>query len=322
MSLRSRPADSAALDGAVELDQSRDRQTRRERARRAVSPHSLRGPLCRAGRGHAHDPRLPRAGRRSPVRRGRVRPPPSLGRWRSEEPSTAAELERVGGEALAALGYDLSKRSAAAPRRTARPAVAKRGVFVLGMHRSGTSAATRLINLLGIETCVASDLLPWARDNPRGHWESRSLNDFNDRILARLGCDWTCPVPLGRLGGRSGSRSPEGRGACRLRAGLPDEPMGLEGPRNCLTFRFWARCLDVEPVVVLVHRNPLETTASLAARRASRNPSRSPSGSGTSARAWTRSRPGASSSPTTQTWSRILWSGPRAFASSSPLRAS
>ena len=194
MSLRSRPTCRlAALDGAVELDQSRDRQTRRERARRAVSPHSLRGPLCRAGRGHAHDPRLPRAGRRSPVRRGRgasttFARPLAVGRAFDRGGTRAS---RRGGARRARLRPLETKRRRAAT--DARPAVAKRGVFVLGMHRSGTSAATRLINLLGIETCVASDLLPWARDNPRGHWESRSLNDFNDRILARLGCDWTLP---------------------------------------------------------------------------------------------------------------------------------
>jgi hypothetical protein len=196
-----------------------------------------------------------------------VRPPGSLGGWRSEEPSTVAELERVGGEALAALRYDLSERSGGAPRRTASPAVRKLGVFVLGMHRSGTSAATRLVNLLGVETCVASDLLPWARDNPRGHWESRSLNVFNDRILATLGWDWTCP---GRL--RAGWES--NPALARLEDEAPDafervfptSQWVWKDPRNCLTLPFWARCLDVEPVVVLVHRNPLEIAASLADR--------------------------------------------------------
>ena len=41
-----------------------------------------------------------------------------------------------------------------------------RGVFVLGMHRSGTSAATRLVNLLGVPTCAEEDLFPATRGQP------------------------------------------------------------------------------------------------------------------------------------------------------------
>ena len=71
-----------------------------------------------------------------------------------------------------------------------------KGVFVVGMHRSGTSAAARLVNLLGIPTCVEEDLLLTTADNPRGYWESATLTGLNDRLLDALGCDWTCPVEL------------------------------------------------------------------------------------------------------------------------------
>jgi hypothetical protein len=39
-----------------------------------------------------------------------VVPPSSLGRWRTEDPETIAELERVASEALVELGYELSGR--------------------------------------------------------------------------------------------------------------------------------------------------------------------------------------------------------------------
>ena len=57
-----------------------------------------------------------------------------------------------------------------------------KGVFVVGMHRSGTSAAARLVNLLGIPTCVEEDLLLKTEDNPRGYWESATLTGLNDRL--------------------------------------------------------------------------------------------------------------------------------------------
>lgn len=40
---------------------------------------------------------------------GEVVPPPSLGRWRSADPGTIADLERVGRPALSALGYALGR---------------------------------------------------------------------------------------------------------------------------------------------------------------------------------------------------------------------
>ena len=70
------------------------------------------------------------------------------------------------------------------------------GVVVLGMHRSGTSLITRLVSLLGIEVCRYEDLLVGGARNPRGHWESVSLNAYNDRLLEELGCTWFCPPPM------------------------------------------------------------------------------------------------------------------------------
>jgi len=142
-----------------------------------------------------------------------------------------------------------------------------RGVFVLGMHRSGTSAAARLVNLLGVPTCVDADLLRTTRDNPRGYWESASMTAFNDRLLDALGCDWSCPVELA-----PGWERDESLAALRAEARelfpaiFPTEQWVWKDPRNCVTLAFWLACLEVEPVVVLVHRSPLEIAASLFAR--------------------------------------------------------
>ena len=42
-------------------------------------------------------------------------------------------------------------------------------LLVLGMHRSGTSALTRVLNLLGVE--LGDRLMPAGDDNPLGFWE-------------------------------------------------------------------------------------------------------------------------------------------------------
>lgn len=140
-------------------------------------------------------------------------------------------------------------------------------MFVLGMHRSGTSAATRLVNLLGLPTCVEEDLLPGTDDNPRGYWESASLTAFNDRIFDTFESDWSCPPRLD-----PGWEADPVLAELRTEATalfsrvFPAEPWVWKDPRSCITLPFWTTALDVTPAVVLVHRNPLEIAASLSAR--------------------------------------------------------
>ena len=59
--------------------------------------------------------------------------------------------------------------------------------IVLGMHRSGTSAATRMASLLGVPVCRPDDLSADRKGNERGVWESASLVRYNDRLLGRAG---------------------------------------------------------------------------------------------------------------------------------------
>jgi hypothetical protein len=135
------------------------------------------------------------------------------------------------------------------------------------MHRSGTSVATRLVNLLGVPTCIEADLFPPGPDNPRGNWESSSLTAFNDRLLGALGCDWTCPAALTR----GWEEDPwldwlYNEAAALFPRIVPTDHWVWKDPRNCVTLPFWARCLGSMPVVVLVNRHPLEIAASLERR--------------------------------------------------------
>ena len=127
-----------------------------------------------------------------------------------------------------------------------------RGVFVLGMHRSGTSVAARLVNLLGVPL-LSDDLLPPDDANPKGYWESETLKRLNDELLAGLGRDWTWPPRVtppwdGAAAQRMSVRAREELGA------LGDEWVWKD-PRNCVTFEFWVRALALDPTVVLVFRD-------------------------------------------------------------------
>lgn len=151
----------------------------------------------------------------------------------------------------------------------AGPLAGRTALLLLGMHRSGTSATTRVLSLAGAG--LPAEMIGPGEGNPRGHWESRRIAVFNDELLAELGRDWSDwrPLDLGRL---SPGRSEEiGE---RIRA-LVAEEFGQSGlivlkdPRICRLVPLYRQALEgagyrVQPV--LVFRKPSEVILSLRSR--------------------------------------------------------
>ncbi|MBU1692061.1 MAG: sulfotransferase [Gammaproteobacteria bacterium] len=62
-------------------------------------------------------------------------------------------------------------------------------IFVLGMHRSGTSALTGVLSLLGADP--GPSLMPSHESiNPKGFWEHEDIVAIHDRLLEALGSFW------------------------------------------------------------------------------------------------------------------------------------
>jgi hypothetical protein len=61
-------------------------------------------------------------------------------------------------------------------------------ILVLGMHRSGTSAITRAISLMG--AALPSDVLGSNAFNEAGHWEPIGILRANERFMRLLGHEW------------------------------------------------------------------------------------------------------------------------------------
>jgi hypothetical protein len=61
-------------------------------------------------------------------------------------------------------------------------------ILVSGMHRSGTSATTRVMSLLG--AALPHRLIEGREDNERGYWEGRAVVDLDERVLERFGSWW------------------------------------------------------------------------------------------------------------------------------------
>src|SRR5580700_6286943 len=64
----------------------------------------------------------------------------------------------------------------------------QRIVAVLGMHRSGTSLLTNLLNVLGVD--LGEDLLAGNASNEMGHWENESIYRTQDALLNYIAKDW------------------------------------------------------------------------------------------------------------------------------------
>ena len=71
----------------------------------------------------------------------------------------------------------------------------KIALFVLGMHRSGTSLMAGCLAALGVD--FGTDMVPARKDvNEKGFFEHRQVLEVHDQLLALLGSDWADPCAL------------------------------------------------------------------------------------------------------------------------------
>ncbi|HEX3525826.1 MAG TPA: sulfotransferase [Thermoanaerobaculia bacterium] len=139
-------------------------------------------------------------------------------------------------------------------------------VVVLGMHRSGTSAVTRVLNLMGCWAGPEGAFAPADEANPTGYWEHGEVWTLDEAVLQALGSTWcqTNGFDLARLDAESRAGFAErvrGFAAEMDRSG----PWVIKDPRLCLLFPLWRPALE-RPVCVLVHRDPLPVARSLESR--------------------------------------------------------
>lgn len=149
------------------------------------------------------------------------------------------------------------------------PAVTKQAILVLGMHRCGTSAVTRLLSLLGAD--LPSRLMPAEPGaNELGFWESQEIVDIHDELLAAAGSSWDDVADF--PGSWFETDQAEAFRARLLEVLNRDfsssELFVLKDPRLCRLVPLWRRILEdfgAAPSFVLPLRNPLEVAESLRA---------------------------------------------------------
>jgi hypothetical protein len=142
-------------------------------------------------------------------------------------------------------------------------------IVVLGMHRSGTSALTRVLSILG--AALPRHLMSPGPNNETGFWESQKLVDFHDEVLSELDSAWHDWAALDVL-----RLTIQRREEVKTRiAEIINDEYGsaalivVKDPRICRFAPLFLEALTdagIMPECILVFRNPLEVVQSLACR--------------------------------------------------------
>jgi hypothetical protein len=142
------------------------------------------------------------------------------------------------------------------------------GLFVLGMHRSGTSATAGALARLGFR--LGEKLIEAYDDNPKGYFEHADAVAANETLLDALDRSWDDPREMPADWGRA----PSARALLPTIEAILADPSShgrwaLKDPRLCRTLPLWleaAASAGVEARCLLILRHPAEVAASLRAR--------------------------------------------------------
>jgi hypothetical protein len=172
------------------------------------------------------------------------------------EPILAA-AQHLPGRLAAQLELRLSIRSGALSNRL---------IFVLGMHRSGTSALSGMLCQAGLD--APRDLMPAQLHNPLGYWESIGMYSLNEELLRANNTSWSGSnkLPLGWKDD-PGTESWRRRILHHLERVFAGARMPvIKDPRFCLLLEGvspWLESGWIKSYMILILRDPFEVASSL-----------------------------------------------------------
>jgi GT2 family glycosyltransferase len=143
------------------------------------------------------------------------------------------------------------------------------GLVVLGMHRSGTSALTRVLVRLG--AALPRTVMRPKEDNPLGFCEPVKLMELHDRMLAEGGSRWDDWRAFDVANLRPKRLAHYNKEIGRLLREEYDDAslLVLKEPRICRFVPLYIEQFDklaIEPRFILIHRNPIAVARSLKKR--------------------------------------------------------
>lgn len=142
-------------------------------------------------------------------------------------------------------------------------------ILVLGMHRSGTSAITRVLSYMG--AALPQNILGANEGNKTGHWEPKRLIAIHDELLSELDSSWDdwLSINLNKLPQERRRYYKNQIQTIIQEEYGPASLFVLKDPRVCKILSFYSELLkeiNVEIKIVAQFRNPLDVMDSLQTR--------------------------------------------------------
>lgn len=145
------------------------------------------------------------------------------------------------------------------------PASERKTILMLGMHRSGTSLLSRLINLMGAHIGRHSELIPPdPKINPAGYWEREDLVCAHEDFLQKNGFAWAklAGFSLDTVDPASVETLCVSLAEICSRIDSGGHSLLVKDPRLCLLLPVWHRVVQ-GPVHLFAVRDPRQIAASL-----------------------------------------------------------
>jgi len=142
----------------------------------------------------------------------------------------------------------------------------KKVVLICGMHRSGTSALTGVLNILGLH--LGTDMLPTQSDNIKGYFENKNIYNLNEYIL-NVKLNSVCNTILPLTIDLSRTDILELIEYVIITSFANKNVIGIKDPRICLLLPFYQRVftkLGYEIYYIRAKRDELEVIKSLSKR--------------------------------------------------------
>ncbi len=143
-------------------------------------------------------------------------------------------------------------------------------LFVIGMHRSGTSALTGCLNKLGLT--IGKKIIPPSFDNKKGFFENRLICNLNDTILNYFGISWASVKALPE-NWIEDDKIPDfletAYSIIKNEFEEYEDIILIKDPRISLLLPFWCKVVDIFegiPKVIISLRNPEKIVSSLKTR--------------------------------------------------------
>lgn len=139
-------------------------------------------------------------------------------------------------------------------------------ILVLGMHRSGTSMITHILEQFGCFIGRDDEILAPAPDNPKGFYERLDVKELNDWVLRELGYKWNRLANFSLAEVNLELKDEFFRRINKIFQSIDDgKPIVFKDPRICLILELWQEAIEIDHLIIVI-RNPVHIAASLRRR--------------------------------------------------------